>query len=369
MFAAKFQRCCLALMLALFCYPQVCSAQFRRIVSIAGCGEEGAFRTQGRASQMYLTNPFGIVEESDGALLITSFDQHTIFRLDSTYTVLDAIIGVGEAGLAGAEGDRVEKVRLNQPHEVVVDAIGNIYVADTLNHRVGMVEKSTGRWKVVAGTGKPGFSGDNGQANVAMLHDAYSIVVDGLELFIADLKNHRIRRVQLDTGKIATLCGNGEKGMPTDGGKALEQPLAGPRSLAVDEENLWIVLREGNSIWRMDRRTSRIYHVAGTGEKGFSGDGGPAVRARLNGPKGIAVDPGQRVFIADTENNAVRMINLQTGRISTVVGSAEGKTGYSGEGDDLERRLLSRPHGLCLLRGGELVIGDSENHRVRMLLP
>ncbi len=258
--------------------------------------------------------------------------------------------------------------QLNAPHEVQVDADGNVYVADTMNHRVGVIEAGTGRWRVVAGTGKSGFSGDSGPASEALLNQAYSIALDGTRLLIADLGNHRIRSVDLRSGIITTICGTGEKKLPVNGGLAKEQPLAGPRSLAVDSENIWIVLREGNSVWRIDR-SNRIYHVAGTGDKGFTGDGADARQATLNGPKGIVVDPGVAAYIADTENHAIRAVHFASGQMTTIAGSPVGTAGFSGDGDELDMRLLKRPHGLCLLRSGELAIGDSENHRVRLLLP
>jgi DNA-binding beta-propeller fold protein YncE len=127
------------------------------------------------------------------------------------------------------------------------------------------------------------------------------------------------------------------------------------------------VLREGNSVWRLDRRDLRLYHVAGTGEKGFSGDGGNALDATFNGPKGIAVDPGRAVYVADTENHAIRMIDLKSQKIQTIAGSPSGTRGFNGDGDAPDTRLLNRPHGVCLLSNGALLIGDSENHRVRML--
>ncbi|HBE70538.1 MAG TPA: hypothetical protein DDW52_20525, partial [Planctomycetaceae bacterium] len=167
-------------------------------------------------------------------------------------------------------------------------------------------------------------------------------------------------------GEVQTICGDGRQALPGEGEVAKTQPLAGPRSLAVDKENLWIVLREGNSVWRIDRSTMRIHRVAGTGKKGYSGDGQRALDATFRGPKGIAVDPGVAVYVADTENHAIRRIDLNSGIVTTTVGT--GEAGFNGDGDELAKRKLNRPHGVCLLPTGELLIGDSENHRVRMLV-
>ncbi|MEM7559464.1 MAG: hypothetical protein AAF394_10090, partial [Planctomycetota bacterium] len=264
---------------------------FRSVITIAGNGQPGPPRERGPALEVPLSNPFGVQPEADGSLIIASFDQHVLFRLDANYRRLDLIAGSGKQGLSGRSGDFPRKIMFNAPHEIQVDPQGNIFVSDTSNHRVGKINAETGRWEPVAGTGEMGFAGDEGDAVDAKLNQAYSIAIDGNDLFISDLKNHRIRKVDLKLGTIDTICGTGTKAMPSDGKKALEQPLAGPRSLAVDKDNLWIVLREGNSVWRIDRQTELIHHVAGTGKKGFTGDGGPAREATFKGPKGIAVDP------------------------------------------------------------------------------
>lgn len=344
-------------------------AQGRTIRTIAGDGTAGEPREKGPALEIPLSNPFGIQPEADGSLIIASFDQHVLYRLDSQYKTLERIAGTGKAGFSGNGGEHPTNVAMNEPHEIQIDNDGNIYVADTKNNRVGMIEAATGRWSVIAGNGKAGFSGDGNQAQEATLDQAYSLAVDDKDLFIADLGNNRIRHVDLRTGIIKTFCGNGQRQLPTDGGLAIKQPLAGPRSLAIDPDYLWIVLREGNSVWRIDRKSLRIFHIAGTGGKGFQGDNGDAKLALLNGPKGIAVDPGVAVVIADTENHAIRRVDLKSGMITTLVGSTECQPGFNGDGDNLNLRLLRRPHGVCLLKSGELLIGDSENHRVRLVSP
>lgn len=358
----------IATVMSLIFNTSVCLGQFHSISTIAGNGESKEPVRKGKAIEISLSNPFGVQPESDGSLIVASYDKHVIYRLDPSYSHMELIAGTGEAGLSGRDGAFPTKVAMNQPHEIQVDGDGNIFIADTANHRVCMIDGRTGRWKNIAGTGKKGFSGDQGLAVQAEMNQAYSIAVDGTDLFVADLGNHRIRRVDLNTNKIETICGNGQKQMPEDGGLAVEQPLAGPRSLALDSDNIWIVLREGNSIWRIDRSTQRIFHVAGTGKKGFSGDGQDAKLATFSGPKGVAVQPGVAIFIADTENHAIRKVDLQSGMISTVIGNS-GKAGYNGEGDEVSKRMLARPHGVCWLKNGDLLVGDSENHRLRLARP
>ncbi|RMF39177.1 MAG: hypothetical protein D6753_14400, partial [Planctomycetota bacterium] len=274
----------------------------------------------------------------------------------------------GEKGGGGSDGDDPLQVSLNQPHELQVGPSGDIFIADTANHRIGKISARDGRWYRVAGTGRRGFGGDGGPATQAAMDQAYSIAVLKNDLWICDLGNHRIRHVDLITGMIRTIAGTGVRELPSDGGVAAQEPLAGPRSLAVDAQNLWVVLREGNSVWRIDRVSGRIHHVAGTGEKGMSGDGGDARLATLRGPKGIAVVPGKAVYVADTENHAIRRIDLVRGTITTVI-NVGGQPGFNGDGQDVPHRQLRRPHGVCALPDGRLLIGDSENHRLRVAVP
>jgi len=352
--------------LFLCCFPSVINAQtYQRIETIAGNGQANELMLQGGATEIGLANPFGIGELADGSLVICSFDWHVLFRLDPTCRSLKVIAGNGQKGLEGTPGGSALKMSMDQPHELQVDKQGNIFVADTMNHRVIELMAESGSWHPVAGTGSPAYSGDGGPATQATMNQAYSIALDGDQLFVVDLKNQRLRLVDLGSGQIRTICGTGVIQMPKNGGLAVEQTLADPRSVAVDSNNIWIVLRGGNSVWRIDRQDERIYHVAGTGEKGFSGDGGDAKLATFNGPKGIAVQPGKVLYVADTENHAIRQIDLNSGTITTLVGSPQGQRGFNGDGGDLKQRLLNRPHGICLLKSGDLVIGDSENHRVR----
>jgi DNA-binding beta-propeller fold protein YncE len=214
----------------------------------------------------------------------------------------------------------------------------------------------------------PGFQdspGDGGPAKAAQLRQPHSIAVDSHgQLLICDIGNHRIRRVDLSTGRIETYAGTGERQPTPDGAPRDGTPLNGPRTIAIDAEgHLYLALREGNAIYRIDRNTQRIHHVAGTGEQGYSGDGGPARRATLAGPKGLACARG-RLYVADTENHVVRGIDLERGVITTVLG-----IGRRGDGPepDPNRCALSRPHGLFAGADGVLYVGDSEAHRIRVL--
>jgi sugar lactone lactonase YvrE len=192
---------------------------------------------------------------------------------------------------------------------------------------------------------------------------------------VCDLLNNRVRRVDAKTGIVTTFAGNGEKGRTPDEGPLTETPLEGPRSLEITRAGkIYLALREGNAIFELEGKSGRLKRVAGTGEKGYTGDDGPAVKATfgssgaggLTGPKGLTVtEDGRTMYVADTENHAIRKVDLHSGRISTVVGT--GKKGDGPDGDPI-RCSLSRPHGVYV-RNQVLYIGDSENHKIRTLIP
>src|SRR5205814_10103794 len=129
-----------------------------------------------------------------------------------------------------------------------------------------------------------------------------------------------IRKVDAKTGVITTIAGNGERQQPVDGQIAADKPMIGPRALFALGDTLWIALREGHAVWRMDLATGVLKHIAGTGKRGFTGDGGPALEATFDGPKGIAIGPDQCVYVADTENHAIRKIDLRSEKITTIAG-------------------------------------------------
>jgi len=234
------------------------------------------------------------------------------------------------------------------------------------NQIVRRVDARTRRISTVAGTGQKGYSGDGGPATSARLSSPHSIALDRSgHLYICDIGNHRIRRVDFASGTISTFCGTGKRAPTPDGAPISGTPLDGPRTLDFDgHDSLYLALREGNACYRIDIREGRIHHIAGTGKKGYSGDGGDARQARLNGPKGIAIGPEGDVYLADTENHVIRVIRHATGTIETVIG--DGQTG-DGPDADLRHCRLARPHGIFVDQRGTIYVGDSSNHRVRLL--
>ena len=342
-----------------------------RIRTIAGTGMMGTAADGDSADRATLNNPFGLVIGPDGALYWAEFGSHRILRLDLTSMKIAVIAGTGTRGYSG-DGGPAKNAQLNTPHEVRFDSKGNIYIAERDNHVVRFVDMKTRIISTAAGTNMAGFSGDGGPANKAQLNQPHSIALDRLDnVFICDIVNNRIRRIDPNTGTISTYAGTGARTPAPEEGGLADTSLPGPRSIDVAPDGrMYLVLREGNKLFVIDPTSGKLKHLAGTGELGYSGDGGQALAAKfgapgnaLNGPKGIAYSPDGSLYVADTENHVVRKINLQTGIVSTVVGT--GERGDGPDGDPLKCKL-ARPHGLYLA-GRTLYIGDSENHRIRVL--
>ena len=316
----------------------------------------------GGFSDQQVNNPYGIIFGPDGALYFCDLDNQRIRRLDLRTRRMTTMAGNGEKGYGG-DGGPATAASLNMPHEIQFDAHGHLYIAERDNHVVRKVDGGTGTISTLAGTGVAGFSGDGAPAARAQLRQPHSIVIDRQgRLLICDIGNQRIRNVDLAAGTIATYAGTGVAQPPSDGAPVKGTPLNGPRTMVLDERgDLYLALREGNAIYRIATGTQTLHHVAGTGKQGFSGDGGPARAAELAGPKGLAYGNGS-LFIADTENHAIRKVDVSSGVITTILGT--GERGDGPESDPLKCRL-SRPHGLTVDGSGVLYVTDSEAHRIR----
>ncbi len=307
----------------------------------------------GEAREVALGNPFG-VEVRGRRVWLTTVDDQCIWVTTDDGRMIRRIAGNGTNGYSGDGGPATE-AQFNWPHEVRVNGAGDLFIADTRNHAIRMVSGSTGFVTTLAGDGEEGFAGDGQSGSAVQFRQPHSVVLDGDGgLLVADTLNHRLRRIDLHTGIVATIAGTGERKLPKSGQSARTAPLFGPRSLAVDETSIWIALREGNSIWRIGREDGTLHRVAGTGAKGYSGDGGPPLDATFNGPKGLTIDGQGRLLVVDTENDVVRRIDVERGSIETVLG------GESGGG----RWSMKRPHGIAPLGGSRFLVADSENHRV-----
>jgi len=342
------------------------------IETIAGTGSAGYSGDGKNAKSAQLNQPFGVIVGPDRDIYFCDTNNHVIRRISKQTGRITTIIGNGKKGYSGDGGPATE-ASLNEPYEIRFHPNGDLYWVERLNHVVRKLVAKTGKIEPVAGTGSAGFSGDGGPAISAAFNQPHSIQFDqkGETLFICDILNHRIRAIDLKTGQIETWCGNGKPdATPNDSKVSPETPLKGPRALDLAPDgDLWLALREGNSVYRIDMKNRSLLHVAGTGKQGFTGNGGPAKDATLSGPKGIAISPdGKFIYLADTESHTVRAIDL-TEKIPTlelIVG--DGKKGDGPDFPDPLKCRMARLHGLGIdPQTGDLYIGDSETHKIRVV--
>lgn len=337
------------------------------IETVAGSGQKELGPAAGPAREVAIGQPFGVVIGPDGALYVCEVENHRVLRIDLKGGRVALVAGCGRRGGAG-DGGPAQEAELDEPYEVRFDGEQAMYVVEMRGARVRRVDLATHRIERVAGTGEVGFGGDGGPAREARLDQPHSIVLDGRGgLLIADIGNHRIRRVDLASGVIDTIAGNGERKPPVEGAIAKGQPLLGPRALHVRGDTLWIALREGHSVWRMGLDTGLLRHVAGSGERGWKD--GMGREARFDGPKGIVAAPDGVVYVADTENQVIRRVDPLTGSVETVAGGGPETRGFGGDGGDALGGKMDRPHGITVDAHGRVYVGDTNNHRIRRVAP
>ena len=328
------------------------------ITTVAGFGRRGSGGDGDPATTAQLYDPTGVALDGAGNLYIADSQNQRIRKVDAA-GVITTVAGDGPRGYSGDGGPAVW-ARLAVPRGVAADGAGNLYIADTANHRIRKVD-AAGTITTMAGTGTESFggsSGDGGPAVDAQLNSPWGLALDGAgNLYIADAGNNRIRKVDA-AGVITTVAGRGSIG---DGGAATGARL-GPIGVALDGyDNLYIADFENNRIRKVDAGTGVISTVAGS-SGGYSGDDGPAVAARLNRPAGVAVDGAGNLYIAEWGNNRIRKVDA-AGVISPVAGA--GRSGFGGDGGPAVRARLNRPVGVALDGAGNLYIADLGNNRIR----
>jgi streptogramin lyase len=338
--------------------------QLGKIRTVVGTGEEGYAGDGGPADQALIGEAYGCAFDAEDNLYISDGRNHTVRRIERQNWVITTVAGTGRQGYSG-DGGPATQATLNNLYSLTVDANGDIYIVDRLNAAVRKVDAATGIITTVAGTGAPGYSGDGGPGHLAQLREPNDCFLDGRGgLLIADIQDQRIRRLDLGTGIITTFAGNGEKRRSGDGRPATQASIMGARAVCLDRKgNTYICEREGNGV-RKEDANGIMSTFAGTGEPGYTGDGGPARAATWGAPKAIRCDHHDNVIVVDTENNAVRRIDVETGIVVTIAG---GHAGGDGDGGDATKAGLARPHGCGIDRQGNLYIADGVNHRVRVV--
>ena len=298
-----------------------------------------------------LTSPFGVDFDSEGRMWIVELEGGRVQKVDATGK-LTHVGGDGSKSYNG-DGGPLASATFNGMHNCAVTPNGDLYIADSWNHCVRKVDARSAIISTIAGTGEKGFSGDGGSATAATFDFVMCITLNPscTLLHIADLNNHRIRAVDLKSGIVTTIAGNGQSGVPQDGAIAVDSPLVDPRAVAEDSRGNVYVLERGGHALRVVRPDGTIHTVAGTGKKGYVD--GPALTAQFGSPKHLCVDDADNVCIADDENGVIRKFDPKKGEVSTLLGQ--------GHGDP--RIRLRMPHGVCWERGVLFVV-DMGNNRV-----
>jgi len=324
-----------------------------KVECVAGGGDKAL---GGPATSARLVEPFGVAFDERGNFYICEHKGQRVTRVDRQGKIsLFAGIGTPD-GLA-----------FNDPHGLVISRAQQMYVADTRNHRVVRIDLKTGAHAVIAGTGQAGFAGDGGPATQAMFNGIFAIDINqsGDKLYLTDLQNRRIRLLDLKTGIVTTIAGNGQAGVPDDGADASSSPLVDPRATAVDSKgNVYILERRGNALRVVDRQ-GKIRTLIGPAGSPHPPRSPRGPERELNGPKHLCVDRRDHVIIADAENHLIRKFNPKTSMTEVIAGT--GEKGSHLEANDPLRTQFDRPHGVFVHLSGALYVSDSYNHRVLKL--
>ncbi len=330
------------------------------IDTIAGTGTAGynLLHDGAAATSAQLNFPQNVAVDAAGNVYIADFQNHRIRRVDAATGNISTYAGTGNTVYSSSE-EGTATVNLNQPRGVALDGAGNLYIADSNNHRIRRVDAATGNISTYAGTGSAGFTGDGAAATSAQINFPIGLTFDGAgNLYIADVNNNRIRRVDAGTGNISTVAGGGSA--LGDNGPATSAQIGNPGNVAFDSAGNLYVADTGNHRIRKVDTAGVITTFAGT-TQGFSGDGGPATSAQLDSPNSLALDGADNLYVSDQSNNRIRKVDAATGNISTAAG---GGSALGDGGAALSAQLYS-PAGITIDCAGNLYVADFSSHRVR----
>jgi sugar lactone lactonase YvrE len=336
------------------------------ITTVAGNGSISFGGDTGPAAAAELDSPSGVAADGSGNLFIADTLNHSIRRIDAVSGVITTVAGDGTAGYSG-DGNPATSAELDSPAAVALDAAGDLFVADTGNCAIRLVAFG-GKISTFAGDGTCGWDGDGVPATNAGLGNPQGLALDAAgDLFIADTDDNRIRRVDVSTHLITTVVGDGNAAYTGDGGPASAAEVNQPAGVLVDSNGDLYVVDTGNNVVRfVSAASGNITTLVGNGTAGYSGDGGPAASAELSAPSSVALDSAGNLFIADTGNNIVRRVDATSGNISTVAGDTN--FGFGGDGGAPTSATLADPAGVAFDAAGNLYVADSDNNRVRLVV-
>jgi hypothetical protein len=336
------------------------------ITTVAGNGIRGFAGDGGVAVRAQLNNPSGIAKALTGTLYISDSNNNKVRKVSAPksigHDIISTFAGNGQPGFAG-DGGLATAARLSKPSGIAIDSLGDVFIADTGNNRVREV-LANGHIRTVAGSGLCGRTvplRNGGPATSASLCQPTGVAVDGSSLYISDTGHSEVRIVG-PRGVISAFAGTGVRGYSGDGGLATGARLGLPMGLAVNAAHDLLIADSADAVVREVLTTHRIRTFAGTGIAGFAGDGGLATRARLKDPTGVAASPTGNVYIADTLNNRIRQVN-SPGVISTLAGTNQ--SGFSGDGGPANRAMLASPTGTVAADAAAVYFADTGNLRVR----
>ena len=331
------------------------------ITTVAGTGTPGFEGDGGPASEALLRDPTAVAVDSRGNLYIADVYNHRIRRVASD-GIISTVMGTGSSDPQVGDLPAIE-TNLESAYGIATDRWDRLYVLDRIRSRIFRIEPD-GIARRIVGTGENGFDGDGGPAIDAWIQHANHLVVDEEgTLFIADTGNHRIRSLTPD-GIIRTVAGTGEEGFSGDGGTGLEAAMAFPSAIAIDNEGSLLIADFGNHRIRRLAPDGTIVSIAGTGEPDYNGDGAAAIECSIGEPCGVVADRGGNVYIGDQGNFRVRVVT-PSGRMHTVAGT--GVEGYSGDGGPAELAEISNPDILACDHEGNVYVPDYSNAAVRKL--
>ena len=331
------------------------------INTIAGNGTAGYLGDSGPATSAELNSPYGLAIDTAGNLYIADPANNRVRKVVLGTGIISTFAGNGAAGYSGDNGPATS-AELQLPVGVALDTAGDLYIADEGNNVIRKVNTS-GVITTVAGNNTEGYSGDNGLATSASLYAPSGVAIDSSgDLYIADAGNNRVREVAASTGVITTIAGTGTADYSGDNGAAASATLNKPSAVIEGSTGNLYVLDTGNNVVRLVNTTGTITTVAGNGTAGYSGDDGPATSATLHTPYGLNIDSSGNLYIADSGNNVVRIVST-AGIIATIAGT--GTTGYSGDNGAAISATLDNPQGVTIDSQGNVYVSDQSNNRVR----